>query len=115
MSRITDRHFSINPPRSIKKCRQDFYVAVEDKLRMLENLEDELGIDLITFVKLTKAKEIYDIEEDDTTTFTYIDFEKNEIVCVDDFDEMSERYIEWSYRFEDYGKTWTLTKEENGK
>lgn len=112
MSRLTNKHFSVNPPRSIKKCRQDFYIAVEDKLRRLEDIEDELGIDLITFVKLTKAKEVYDIEEDSATTFTYIDFENHLIVCIDDFDEMSGRNFEWSYRFKDYGKTWALTKEE---
>ena len=83
-----------------------------DKLGELEDIEEELGIDLITFVKLAKAKEIYDIEEDDTITFTYVDFEDHLIVCVDDFSEMCERYNEWCYRVEDHGKTWALTKEE---
>ena len=89
-----------------------YIIDVNNKLGKLEDIEDELGIDLETFVKLTKAKEIYDIEEDDMTTFTYVDFEKHLIVCVDDFDEMSERYLEWSYRFEDFGKTWAFARKE---
>lgn len=99
------------PPHIEEYSTKNKHQAV-NKLGKLEDIEDELGIDLITFVKLTKAKEIYDIEEDDTTTFTYIDYENHLIVCIDDFNEMSERYNEWSYRFKDYGKTWALTKEE---
>lgn len=124
MSRLTTRMSIMGRKHDIergqahhwKKLLKDYdYQLIEeavDKLGDLEDIEDELGIDLITFVKLTKAKEIYDIEEDSATTFTYIDFENHLIVCIDDFDEMSERNFEWSYRFKDYGKTWALTKEE---
>lgn len=114
MSRLTEKNIKsgIYYPLETEPTYDECKIICVQKLGKLEDIEDELGIDLTTFVKLTKAKEIYDIEEDDTTTFTYIDFENHLIVCIDDFDEMSERYFEWSYRFKDYGKTWALTKEE---
>lgn len=50
-------------------------------------------------------------------SFNYIDFEEQRLVCVDDFDEMSGRYLEYYYYFKGYGIKWALTKEglKNGR
>lgn len=85
---------------------------VVKKLGQLEDIEQELGIDLITFVKLNKTSEIYDKEEETSMFFNWIDLENKCLVCEDDFDEMSGGYLHFYYYFKDYGKKWALTKEE---
>lgn len=94
-----------------KELVEDIYLK-NAKLGQLENIEEELGIDLITFVKLNKTSEIYSEEEEDFVYFTWIDIENKCLVYEDDFDEMSGRYLHTYYHFKDYGKTWALTKEE---
>lgn len=114
MSRLTNKHFSINPPRSIKKCRQDFYVAVEDKLRKLEDIEDELGIDLITLFKALDLKQPIFVKDfqgvcefDDTIVSSRFITNGKQLALVDDFGGES-MYL----NLNEYGKTWALTKEE---
>lgn len=93
-------------------AKQRLKHLVEKKLGQLEDIEEELGIDLITFVKLNKTDKIYDKEEENFMYYDYIDFENKRLVCVDDFDEMSCSHLEYYYYFKDYGKKWALTKEE---
>ena len=85
----------------------------EEKLFALENIEEELGIDLITLFKAQtngiwyldfngynengKSTHISRKQEHDI----YIDFKQKALVG---------KWI--SYDFKDYGKTWALTKEE---
>ena len=81
------------------------YQECVDKLGKLEDIEDELGIDLITKNRIEKSQTLYhkdfgyeDIENvNRTNVFTgRYDMNGNEIV----------------YPFNQYGKTWALTKEE---
>ena len=83
-----------------------------NKLGQLEDIEEEIGIDLITFVKLNKTSKIYDKDEEEFMYFNWIDLEDKCLVCEDDFDEMSGGYLHYYYYFKDYGKKWALTKEE---
>lgn len=92
---------------------KDKYIAkLKAKLKPYKDLEKELGIDLITFVKLNKTYKIYDKEEESFMYWDYIDFKNKRLVCVDDWDEMGYTHLEYYYYFKDYGKKWTLTKEE---
>ena len=112
MSRLTNKHFSINPPRSIKKCRQDFYIAVEDKLRRLEDIEDKLGIDLITLSKALTNGVWVKLEYFGCKT-TNIVFEKAFYFGKVIGEEKPVIRAECrEYYLKDYGKTWALTKEE---
>ena len=79
-----------------------------DKLGLLEDIEEELGVDL---VKLLSAKEIwYEYYRWIKGTF-YVDFNDKCIVTG------GEREDDIVLYFKDYGKTWFYTKEElkNGK
>ena len=80
------------------------------KLGQLEDIEEELGIDLITLVKASKGIVVYN--ESKTAI---------EIDVIPTIDLLNKRFIVWSgdimkpYKtlyFKDYGKTWALSKEE---
>ena len=87
-----------------------------DKLGALEDIEEELGIDLITLFNIDKQlntkKEIwFKIEDEIDASYRYdgdyyiIDLKHKafvKVVC---------EPIDYFY-FKDYGKTWALTKEE---
>jgi hypothetical protein len=78
-----------------------------DKLGQLEDIEEELGVDLI---KLLKAKTTFykrdngEIEENDESFVIDLEEKGIDFVICGEIDEM--------YMFADYGKTWAFTKEE---
>ena len=79
------------------------------KLGQLEDIEEELGIDLITLFKALKNGIWYkDYKDSDCIKFTK-DIEEHinwkELI-------VPAKYTHISLSFKDYGKTWTLTKEE---
>lgn len=80
---------------------------VADKLGLLEDIEEELGIDLI---KLLKAKTTFykrdngEIEENDESFVIDLEEKGIDFIICGEIDEM--------YMFADYGKTWAFTKEE---
>ena len=74
--------------------------AAENKLGQLEDIEEELGIDLITLFKAMKNG-FYDKH------FHYGSAVINNGYICYYFDESGIRY-----KLKDYGKTWALTKEE---
>ena len=84
------------------------YNAIQ-KLGQLEDIEEELGIDLILFFKVLKSENLYwkwedgKIREADGKSFN---FEKK---TIDLYNDSWERFIGY---IADYGKTWALTKEE---
>jgi hypothetical protein len=77
--------------------------VVADKLGQLEDIEEELGIDLI---KLLSAKEIYTYQYNEPIKDFCIDFNKKTI------SDYYEADINSTYSFDDYGKYWAFTKEE---
>ena len=87
--------------------KQSLYTQVEQKLDQLEDIEDELGIDLIILFKAIRNG-FYDNEGNYYQSYDYsIDIEGN---CLR---ETFEDYMNSkSFYFQDYGKTWVLTKEE---
>ena len=84
-----------------------------NKLGQLEDIEEELGIDLIT---LFKVKQIYwrrkyintgrysDIEK---SYRVYLDLQNRDIEVYREYDEFG-----FNLDLKDYGKTWALTREE---
>lgn len=91
------------------------FAKVEHKLGQLEDIEEELGIDLVTLLKVWNAvlqKEYlwtkYDNELDQT----------DDIEIGDDYNGLLYIYFYWyggkhlTLYLKDYGKTWALTKEE---
>ena len=81
------------------------FVEIIDKLGQLEDIEEELGIDLITLFKALKDGVYYkykDMGVEKISKLRPITIHKNTIVC---------DYHTYKY-FKDYGKTWALTKEE---
>lgn len=80
------------------------------KLGQLEDIEDELGIDLITLLKAVKdgvyVKHCYD------TPCEHIDYEPFRVDYWKDYIEGKEGWLICGFEPEDYGKYWALTKEE---
>ena len=86
-----------------------------DKLGQLEDIEDELGIDLITYVKLTTQPVLYikNVPFNNEPKVAFM-----EAITTDD---KSKEYIAWFscgkgkkyiFRLKDYKINWALTKEE---
>ena len=88
-----------------------------NKLGQLEDIEDELGISLETYVRLHQDG-FYGICEDDDHEKPYIYQFDNRCFNIFADDKTIVVYFEGSneeyrtYRIKDYGKTWALTKEE---
>ena len=98
-------------------ANQDFINSMYLKLSQLEDIEDELGIDLITFVKATTQPVLYikNIPFSNEIKLAILTFiHKNDINDNKDYlvwfeVNREERYL---FKLKDYGKTWALTKEE---
>lgn len=89
---------------------EDILEAI-NKLGQLEDIEEELGIDLITLFKALKNGIKAKWEQNEIVEITILGgcqlwLNKKCFQLVDYNGK------EWSYYFKDYGKTWALTKEE---
>ena len=87
-----------------------------NKLGKLEDIEDELGIDLITFHKALKNGVYYKVIEKDSVNFGKIFFDRYVLWGWNKDTDGSYFAIMQSvlqmFNLKDYGKTWALTKEE---
>ncbi len=79
---------------------------VMNKLGQLEDVEDELGIDLITLFKALKNG-VY--IKKPSIAYHYVGFD---LIEQDSCGDYLFNLVEGNYYFKDYGKTWVLTKEE---
>ena len=104
----------------------DLFRAIYCKLQDLEDIEEDIGLDLITLFKIIKQKYVYTnsfnrrveefvfikIEgiEKDYLGRTYLRIVFQEV----EYDENgNEKYgIQWVPNLKDYGKTWSLNREE---
>ena len=82
-------------------------MTVTNKLGQLEDIEEELGIDLITLFKAEKDGIWYN--SNGTFYFNYFDVSLAHR-CFRRYVDYFRNYM--SFDFKDYGKTWALTKEE---
>lgn len=89
----------------------NFLTECYNKLGQLEDIEEELGIDLITYFKIKKAKSVFVKESGNDISEMLVRNSKDNIdVCYKGFVNIPE--CDSSLYFKDYGKTWALTKEE---
>ena len=106
--------------------KNEYTSPLVDKLGQLEDIEDELGIDLITLFKALKQETLFiktdfDIRETikngEGWGMKHLSFEDNEMVIFAQILYPNNiTHKEWvtplRLKLCDYGKTWALTKEE---
>ena len=90
-----------------KRKNKEPMIKIRNKLFELENIEDKLGIDLITLFKALKDG-IYFKVEDNIYFTNELDLDFKEKVLFE-FNEYNDYEI---YELNDYGKTWALTRKE---
>ena len=97
----------------------DLFKDIYCKLELLENIEEKLGIDLITLFKAlrdgiwTNQEQRFGDEKQGKIRFFQVRLllEENAIGCIYISMWKGEEIIRTLY-LKDYGKTWALTKEE---
>ena len=107
MNRLTKKNAIGYFPAYERETKENYYDLVH-KLGVLEDLEEEIGIDFITLPKILKQRFVYNndqvkiellglhIKSDELYLYGFVE------------DTMHAVYL----RLKDYGKTWTITKEE---
>ena len=107
MNRLTKKNNIGYFPAYERETKENYYDLVH-KLGVLEDLEEELGIDFIALSKILKQRFVYDkdqvkiellglhIKSDELYLYGFVE------------DTMHAVYL----RLKDYGKTWTITKEK---
>lgn len=107
MNRLTKKNDIGYFPAYERETKENYYDLVY-KLGVLEDLEEKIGIDFITLSKILKQRFVYDknqvkiellglhIKSDELYLYGFIE------------DTMQAVYL----RLKDYGKTWTMIKEE---
>ena len=113
MSRLTDKDcykyedFCFNY-RNIETMRSGTDFAMYVKLKSLEDLEEEIGIDFITLSKILKQRFVYD-KDQVKIELLGLHIKSNELYLYGFVEEtMHAVYL----RLKNYGKTWTITKEK---
>lgn len=81
-----------------------------DKLGQLEDIEEELGIDLITLFKALKNG-VY-VKMDGYIDFHRVGIDENTQLRTFSFSQIDGVQFDYFLDFENYGKTWALTKGE---
>ena len=124
MNRLTRKikgYYSVD----LRTCLPMEYEQIEnsnscvDKLGKLEDIEEELGIDLVTLFKAlrngiwTNQEQCYGDEKQGKIRFFQVRLllEENAVGCIHNSMWKGKEVIRTLY-FKDYGKTWALTKEE---
>ncbi|MBO7716018.1 MAG: hypothetical protein J6S85_20810 [Methanobrevibacter sp.] len=88
--------------------KSEYYIW--QKLGQLEDIEDELGIDLITLFKALKNG-VY-VKMCDYISFEKVGIDENTQLRTFSFSQIDGIQLNYFLDFEDYGKIWALTKEE---
>ena len=100
-------------PCDYESDKQSTILKLCKKLGQLEDIEEELGIDLITLFKILKRKKIYWVNEYNKKIQQMIMYGECDLMGIFVYEKGFE-YPECSKHllYKDYGKTWALTKEE---
>ena len=112
---LIDEKENLDANEGIKKIP----VLATNKLGRLEDIEEELGIDVITLFKAlkdgiwTNQEQWYGDEKQGKIRFFQVRLllEENAVGCIHNSMWKGKEVIRTLY-FKDYGKTWALTKEE---
>ena len=98
--------------KEIKYISNESNQMCVDKLGALEDIEEELGIDLITLFKALKNDFYFKYKDKIISSNDYLFQIRANIRGNWIFDIISDNLSLLSIKFKDYGKTWALTKEE---
>ena len=107
MNRLTKKNDIGYFPAYERETKENYYDLVH-KLGVLEDLEEELGIDLITLFKALKQKHVFH-KENVKIEILGIHIKSNELYLYG-FAEDTTHTIYLSLK--EYGKTWVLTRGE---
>ena len=107
MNRLTKKNNIGYFPAYERETKENYYDLVY-KLGVLEDLEEELGINLIILFKALKQKYVFH-EENLKIELLGLHI-KSEELCLYGFVEDTTHAV--YLRLKDYGKTWTITKEK---
>ncbi len=106
--------------------RNKYLYSIVDKLGQIEDIEDEIGIDLITLFKALKQETLFiktdfdvrkTIKNGEGWGMKHLSFEDGELVIFAQILYPNDiTHKEWltplRLKLKDYGKTWALTREE---
>ena len=107
MSRLTKKNNIGYFPAYERETKENYYDLVH-KLGVLEDLEEEIGIDFITLSKILKQRFVYD---NDRVKIELLGLHiKSDELCLYGFVEDTTQAV--YLRLKDYGKTWVLDKEK---
>ena len=107
MNRLTKKNDIGYFPAYERETKENYYDLVH-KLGVLEDLEEELGIDLIILFKALKQKYVFH-EENLKIELLGLHIKSDELYLYGFVeDTMHAVYL----KLKDYGKIWTMTKEE---
>ena len=109
MNRFTEKVYTNLPNKYIVLGDMDEFCQALNKFGQLEDIEEELGIDLITFFKALKNG-CYGIQNGKVYKMKIVRIDSDELNSIILFRNAS--YGGECYLIKDYGKTWALTKEE---
>ena len=90
----------------------DLFKDIYCKLELLEDIEEELGIDLITLFKAVKNDFYFKYEDKIISSNDYSFLTRANIRGDWVLDIISDNLSLLLIKLKDYGKTWALTKEE---
>lgn len=96
----------------------EYLHSIITKLGKLEDIEDKLGVDLITFFKILDGKKLYGKDSNGRIyeMFTVQDmrcfFDEGAFIAYDPYYNSMQHDKRCYLHLKDYGKTWALTKEE---
>ena len=111
-----ERLSDIHDEQDIKKQKFEIIEKDLDLLEEHRKIEDELGIDLITFHKALKNGVYYKVINKDSLNCGKIFFDKHvlwgwNIDSYGNYFAMMQSQMQ-TFNLKDYGKTWALTREE---
>ena len=114
MNRLTNKKVLDEMSKFPKDYTFSSEELIYNKLGQYEDVDEELGIDYITFNKLRKANKIYYLNDNNEIMEVEV-YSINLINCCLSAMIISPYINVWS--FKEYGKSWALTREglENGK
>ena len=107
MNRLTKKNNIGYFPAYERETKENYYDLVH-KLGVLEDLEEELGIDFITLSKILKQRFVYD-KDQVKVELLGLHIKSDELYLYGFVEDTTHAVY---LRLKDYGKTWTMTKEE---
>ena len=107
MNRLTKKNNIGYFPAYERETKENYYDLVH-KLGVLEDLEEEIGIDFITLSKILKQRFIYD-KNQVKIELLGLHIKSGELYLYGFVEDTTQAVY---LRLKDYGKTWTMTKEK---